>query len=326
MKRADLKIVIVGRNGQLAWELRQVLAPLGLISTVGRPDLDLTDPDSMRKGVRQLQPDVLINASAYTAVDQAESEPEVAMKANAEAPGVLAEEAKRAGALFITYSSDYVFDGEKPGAYLESDEPNPLNVYGTSKLAGDRAVEAVEGAYLIFRTSWVYGSRGKNFLNTILKLALEREELRIVADQVGAPTWSREIGRATSKVIAQLAGIPSLSSQERLAEKLADRRGIYNVTAGESVSWSGFANAIVEEARKYQTGKNRMARIVPIPATQYPLPARRPHNSKLSNEKLRQTFGVTLPSWRESLGQLMREMAQQEREIVCDVRRSATRI
>ena len=326
MKRSDLKIAIVGRNGQVAWELRQVLAPLGPISSTGRPELDLTDPDSLRKGVRRLQPDVLINAAAYTAVDQAESEPDLAMKINADASGVLAEEAKRAGALFITYSSDYVFDGEKPGVYLESDKPNPLNVYGASKLAGDRAVEAVEGAYLIFRTSWVYGLRGKNFLNTILKLASEREELRIVADQVGAPTWSREIARATSRVIEQLVAEPSLAGGERVAEKLAERRGIYNMTAGESVSWSGFAQAITEEAGKQMMKGKTLARIMPIPATQYPLPARRPYNSKLSNEKLRQTFGVCLPMWRESLGRVMREMAQEQREIVAGVRPSATRI
>lgn len=184
----------------------------------------------------------------------------------------------------------------------------------------------MDGAYLIFRTSWVYGLRGKNFLNTILKLASEREELRIVADQVGAPTWSREIARATSQVTEQLAAEPSLAGGEGVAARLADRRGIYNMTAGESVSWSGFATAIVEEARKYQTGENRLARIVPIPATQYPLPARRPLNSKLSNEKLRQTFGVTLPSWRESLGRVMREMAQEQHEIVSGVKRLATRI
>jgi len=317
MSGPDLQIVIVGRNGQLAWELRQELASLGAVCCVGRPEIDLTDLNSVRTGIGRLQPDVLINAAAYTAVDQAESEPEAAMKANAEAPRVLAEEAKKLGALFITYSSDYVFDGTKATPYMESDKPNPLNVYGASKLAGDRAVEAVGGAYLILRTSWVYGARGKNFLSTILKLASEREELRIVDDQVGAPTWSREIARATGQIIAHLAVETCLSGGERLAEQLGERRGIYNLTAGGSVSWCGFAMAIVEEAGKEGMSQGRLARIVPIPASQYPTPARRPHNSRLSNEKLRQLFGVSLPSWRESLACVMGEIVEQ-REAMCD--------
>jgi dTDP-4-dehydrorhamnose reductase len=311
MKRPDLKIGIVGRNGQVARELREVLASLGSIACVGRPELDLNDLDSVRAGVRRLRPDVLVNAAAYTAVDQAESEPTAAMKANAEGPGVLAEEAMGLGALFVNYSSDYVFDGEKKSPYTESDVPNPINVYGGTKLAGDRAVEAVGGAYLIFRTSWVYGSRGKNFLNTILKLALERAELGIVDDQVGAPTWSRDIACATGQIIAHLAAEPDLPGRESLAEKLGDRRGIYNMTAGESVSWYGFATAIVEEAEKRRSSQNRFGRIVPILTSQYPLPARRPKNSRLANEKLLKTFGVSLPSWRESLACVMREMAGQ---------------
>jgi dTDP-4-dehydrorhamnose reductase len=310
MKRPDLKIGIVGRNGQVAWELREVLASLGSISCVGRPELDLNDLDSVRAGVRRLHPDVLVNAAAYTAVDQAESEPDVAMKANVEAPRVLAEEAKRVGALLINYSSDYVFDGEKTDPYLEADEPNPLNVYGGTKLAGDRAVEVVDGAYLILRTSWIYGLRGKNFLNTILKLAAEREELGIVDDQVGAPTWSRDIARATGQIIAHLAAEPDLPGRESLAEKLGDRRGIYNMTAGESVSWYGFATAIVEEAEKRRSSQHRLARIVPILTSQYPLPARRPKNSRLANEKLQQTFGVSLPSWRKSLAAVVEEIAE----------------
>jgi dTDP-4-dehydrorhamnose reductase len=311
MKLPELKIVIVGRSGQVAWELRRALASLGLVSCVGRPEFDLADLDSVRAGLRQVQPDVIVNAAAYTAVDQAESEPEVTMQVNADAPRVLAEEAKRLCALFITYSSDYVFDGAKAGPYTESDLPNPLSVYGASKLAGDRAVESVGGAHLIFRTSWVYGSRGKNFLNTILKLAAERGELKLVDDQVGAPTWSREIARATAEIIAHLAGETSLPGSGRMADVLGERRGIYNMTAGGSVSWCGFATAIVEELSKQRTRQSGLARVVPIPASQYPTPARRPQNSRLSNEKLRQTFGVALPSWRESLACVMGEMAGQ---------------
>jgi dTDP-4-dehydrorhamnose reductase len=312
MNRPELKIVIVGQNGQVAWELRQELAALGSVICVGRPEFDLTDAQSVRTGVQRLRPDVLINAAAYTAVDQAESEPDVAMKANAEAPRVLAEEAKRLGALFITYSSDYVFDGEKPSPYVESDTANPLNAYGASKLAGDRAVEAVGGASLIFRTSWVYGLRGKNFLNTIMKLAAEREELKIVDDQIGAPTWSREIARATGQVIAVLA---AERAGGRLAHALGERRGIYNMTAGESVSWYGFASAIVEETARHRESQSAVARIVPIPASQYPTPARRPRNSRLSNEKIRQAFGVALPSWRNSLISVMEELAAKCEEV-----------
>ena len=178
MNRADLKIVIVGRNGQLAWEAKQRFQGLGQIICVGRPEFDLADIDSVRSGIRKITPTVLVNAAAYTAVDQAESEPDAAMKINSETPSVMAEEAKRMGALFITYSTDYVFDGKSASAYQEIDATAPLNVYGASKLRGEQAVEAVGGNYLIFRTSWVYGARGRNFLNTILKLAAERPELR----------------------------------------------------------------------------------------------------------------------------------------------------
>jgi dTDP-4-dehydrorhamnose reductase len=310
MKRPELKIMIVGRNGQVAWELREALASLGSVSCVGRPEFDLTDTEGLRNGVRELRPDVLVNAAAYTAVDQAESEPTAAMKANAEAPAVLAEEAKELGALFVSYSSDYVFDGEKKSPYTECDVPNPINVYGATKLAGDRAVEAVGGAYLIFRTSWVYGSRGKNFLNTIMKLAAEREELRIVDDQIGAPTWSREIARATTEVIKQLTAETPMHGSERVSEVLGARRGIYNMTANGSVSWFGFATAIVEELSKKRKRQGGLAKVVPIPASQYPTLARRPQNSKLSNDKLKTVFGVSLPCWQESTVNVVGELCR----------------
>ena len=205
MNRADLKIVIVGRNGQLAWEANQRFQGLGEIICMGRPELDLLDINGVREEIRRIKPTVIVNAAAYTAVDQAESEPEAARKINSEAPAAMAEEAKRLGALFITYSTDYVFDGKSATPYRESDPTAPLNVYGASKLPGEQAVEAVGGNYLIFRTSWVYGSRGKNFLKTILRLAAEQPELKIVDDQVGAPTWSRDLADATRKIVEQLA-------------------------------------------------------------------------------------------------------------------------
>jgi dTDP-4-dehydrorhamnose reductase len=307
MNQADLKIVIVGRNGQLAWEANQQFQGLGQIVCVGRPQLDLLDIENVRAEIRRIKPSVLINAAAYTAVDQAESERQAAMKVNSEAPAVMAEEAKRLGALFITYSTDYVFDGKSASPYSETDPTAPLNVYGASKLSGEMAVEAVGGSYLIFRTSWVYGARGKNFLKTIARLAPERPELRIVDDQVGAPTWSRDLADATKKIIEQLM---DQSGSERLpvGESLGERRGIYHMTAAGSVSWCGFAAAIVEEMGKRNLSKGNLAKVVPISTREYPTPAARPQNSRLCNEKLKNTFGVMLPQWRASLIAVMDEL------------------
>jgi dTDP-4-dehydrorhamnose reductase len=307
MNQADLKIVIVGRNGQLAWEANQRFQGLGEVVCIGRPELDLLDIDRVRAEIRRTKPSVLVNTAAYTAVDQAESEPEAAMKINSEAPAAMAEEMKRLGGLFITYSTDYVFDGKSDFAYRETDPTAPLNVYGSSKLSGEKAIEAVGGSYLIFRTSWVYGARGKNFLKTILKLAAERTELRIVDDQVGAPTWSRDLADATRKIIEQLAA-QSSSARISLGEALGDRRGIYHMTAAGSVSWCGFATAILDEMGKRGLSKVGLAKVVPIPASEYPTPAVRPQNSRLCNDKLTHTFGVTLPQWRTSLTAVMDEL------------------
>jgi dTDP-4-dehydrorhamnose reductase len=303
----DLKTVIVGRSGQLAWELNQAFSQFCPTSSAGRPELDLSDFDSIRSTIRALRPSVLINAAAYTAVDLAESEPEAANRINADAQAVMAEEAKRLGALFISYSTDYVFDGQKNSPYQETDEPAPLNVYGASKLAGERAVQAAGGAYLMLRTSWVYGARGKNFLNTILRLSTERPELRIVDDQIGAPTWSRELAIATKQMILQLAEEAAASSRP-IEEVLGGRRGIYHTTAGGSVSWYGFASAILEERIKQSVDARILAKVTPITSNEYPTPARRPRNSRLSNEKLQKVFGIMLPHWRESLCGVMSEV------------------
>jgi dTDP-4-dehydrorhamnose reductase len=308
MSNPDLKTVIVGRNGQLAWELKTVFSPSYPVISTGRPELDLSDLDSVRSTVRALRPSVLINAAAYTAVDQAESEPEAANRINADAPAVMAEEAKKLGALFISYSTDYVFNGEKGSPYQETDEPAPLNVYGVSKLAGERAVQVVGGSYLVLRTSWVYAARGKNFLNTILRLAAERPELRIVDDQIGAPTWSRELAIATKQMVLQLAE-EAKASACAIREVLGERRGIYHATAGGSVSWCGFANAILEERMKQGVDPCTLAKVTPITSNEYPSPARRPHNSRLSNEKLQRVFGIMLPRWRESLCAVLGEIA-----------------
>jgi dTDP-4-dehydrorhamnose reductase len=304
---ADLKIVIVGRNGQLAWEANRQFQGLGEIICVGRPELDLMDIEKVRAEIRRIKPSVLVNAAAYTAVDQAESEPEAAMKINSEAPAAMAEEAKRLSALFITYSTDYVFDGKKASPYDEADPTAPLNVYGASKLSGERSVESVGGSYLIFRTSWVYGARGKNFLKTILKLAAERPELKIVDDQIGAATWSRDLADATRKIIEQLRE-QSASQRLPVGEALGDRRGIYHMTAPGSVSWCGFAAAIIEEMGKRNSSKGNLAKVEPITTREYPAPAARPQNSRLCNQKLEKAFGVTLPPWRASLGRVMDEL------------------
>jgi dTDP-4-dehydrorhamnose reductase len=246
-----------------------------------------------------------VNAAAYTAVDKAEDEPELAMQINATAPAVMAEEAKRTGALFVSYSTDYVFDGTKPSAYAEDDQPNPLSVYGRTKLTGDNAVRDVGGAYLIFRTSWVYGARGKNFLLTMMKLVAEREELKVVDDQVGAPTWSRSLAEATAQAIAQCLG-PARKGSNSTAELFAGVRGIYNMTSAGNTSWCGFTNAIVEQLRS--SGESQVARVLPITSAEYPVRATRPRNSILDNSKLQRTFGLQLPAWDTALELVMDEL------------------
>lgn len=288
-----MKILLTGKNGQVGWELQRTLAPLGEVVAVDRQTLDLGDPDSIRSVIREVRPGLIVNPAAYTAVDKAESEPELAMAVNGVAPGVMAEEAKKLGAAMIHYSTDYIFDGCKTSPYTENDIPNPINVYGKTKLAGEQAIQAAGIPHLILRTSWVYGARGKNFLLTILRLAKERDELKIVDDQIGVPTWSRMIAEASAQIIAQTY---SPMSNHSLA--IADVSGIYNLTAEGRTSWCGFTQAILENA---QLG----TRVSPIPTTAYPLPAPRPLNSILSNDKLAETFGIKLPSWQDSLALCM---------------------
>jgi dTDP-4-dehydrorhamnose reductase len=280
-----VKILLTGRNGQLGWELARALAPLGELAAYDRTMLDLAKPDQIAAAVRSVKPDIIVNAAAYTAVDKAESEPDAAFAVNAVAPGLLAEGAKRAGALLIHYSTDYVFDGAKEMPYVEEDPPNPLNVYGRSKLAGEQAIGSIGGQYLILRTSWVYAARGRNFLLTIRRLLKEKDELRVVSDQIGAPTSAGALANATAELLRQ-----------RTPTALDDALGTYHVTAAGHTSWHGFA---VEIARL--EGAPREIRLVPVPSSEYPLPARRPKNSRLSNEKLFRRFGVALPSWQACL-------------------------
>ncbi len=288
------KILILGQQGQVAWELQRTLASLGQITVLGSQSLDLANPDAIRAQVRSIQPNMIVNAAAYTAVDKAESESDLCMSINAIAPGILAELARESQALLVHYSTDYVFDGTKNSPYLETDPTNPLSVYGASKLAGEQAIIQADCAHLIFRTTWVYGDRGKNFLLTILRLAAEKPELKIVADQIGSPTWSRAIAEATAQVIAQCR-------RDR-----ASIKGLYNLSAAGTTSWHVFANEIVDRARSINPELElAIEQILPIPATDYPTPAQRPANSVLDNSKILADFGVQLPDWTVSLEQCM---------------------
>lgn len=287
-------ILLTGKNGQVGWELRRTLAPLGKIVALDAAELDLASPAAVREAVRSIRPDIIVNPAAYTAVDKAESEPALAQAVNGDAPGVLAQEARALGALMVHYSTDYVFDGEKQAAYVESDVPNPQSIYGKTKLAGEEAVRAAAGRHLIFRTSWVYGSRGHNFMLTMLRFARERKELRVVDDQIGAPTWCRSLAEMTAQILAMLHR-PGVDPEEV--------GGLYHMTASGNVSWHGFAAEILR-----QSGIDPLPRLLAIPSSEYPLPARRPMNSVLSNEKLARTFGLGAGDWREDLLLCMQEL------------------
>lgn len=292
------RVLLAGRDGQLGWELQRTLAPLGELVALDRAGMDLSDPDSIHRAIADARPAVIVNAAAYTAVDKAESEPAAAMQVNGVAPGIIAEEAARSGALVVHYSTDYVFDGRRDTPYREDDPPSPLNVYGRTKLAGEEAVRAAGAPYLIFRTSWVYSARGSNFLRTMLKLAGERSELRIVDDQVGAPTWARSVAELTARALGANGAGPG---------RARELSGIYHLTAGGAVSWCGFAKAIFAHARA-RLADFRVPAVVPIPTSQYPLPARRPANSRLDNSKLSSAFGLTPPAWEVMLEQCMDEV------------------
>ncbi len=299
-------ILLIGKTGQVGTELLPLLPSLGKLVALSRQQVDLTQPDDLRRTVRDLAPRVIVNAAAYTAVDRAETEESIARAVNATAPAVLAEEAKKIGAVLVHYSTDYVFDGQKSTPYNENDPANPINAYGRTKWQGEQAIRDSGADHLIFRTAWVYATHGRNFLLTILRLATERDELRVVRDQIGAPTWSREIAAATGKILTRL-----LASGD-LPNDLPKLTGIYHMTAAGSASWHDFASAILEEysaapnpkrwTRAATTGKPIIARsIAPIETSQFPTPARRPAYSILSNSKLSETFGIQLPDWRAAL-------------------------
>ena len=283
-----MKVLITGANGQVGWELQRALAPLGEVVALGHAQLDLANADAIRQVLRHAAPDLIVNAAAYTAVDRAEQEQDLAQAINGIAPGILAEEAQRLNAALVHYSTDYVFDGSKGAPYEEIDATNPQSVYGASKLAGEKAIAAVNCAHLILRTSWVYGARGKNFLLTMQRLAGERDELRVVDDQIGAPTWSRMLAEATALMLGQCL------HKDSVTDRLRDKGGLFHLSAGGQTSWFGFAGAIVQtlEAPPCMT---------PIATSEYPLPAARPAYSVLANDKVARHFGVVLPDWRQSL-------------------------
>ncbi len=289
-------VLVTGKQGQVGWELRRALQPLGRILAIDQHDVNFADPAALRDCLEAHCPDVIVNAAAYTAVDKAESEAALAQAVNAAAPGVLAGYAAGRGALLIHYSTDYVFDGAKAAPYVESDPANPLGVYGRSKRAGEEAVQASGADHLIFRTSWVYSARGANFLRTVLRLAAEREELRIVADQVGAPTWARFLAEATA-----------LALRQALAERRSGgfESGLFHLTCAGETSWHGFASAIV-------AGRSglRVKTVTPIATADYPTPAKRPANSRLDTEKFRTRFGLALPDWRDCLPLCLEELPQ----------------
>jgi dTDP-4-dehydrorhamnose reductase len=285
------RILIVGSNGQVGRELQRSFAGIGELLCYDLHNVNIADEQQVRSMIRDTQPDLILNAAAYTAVDRAESEPEIAMAINATAPRVLAEEAKQRNVLLVHYSTDYIFDGTKREPWVESDSPNPLNVYGVTKLAGEQAVEQVGGKYLIFRTSWVYGPHGNNFLFSMLRLARERDQLSIVDDQVGAPTTSIELADATRSAVERV-----LSGQCGAEEQWA---GLYHMTCAGSTSWFGFAREIFARTAAITHGK--VPALTPIATPDYPTPAKRPLYSVLSNAKLKETFGIELPRWQSAL-------------------------
>ncbi len=293
-----MRLLVTGARGQVGWELSRNLISLGDVVALDRHGCDLSQPELLPNLIRNIKPDVIVNAAAYTAVDRAEQEEQLATTVNGTAVGVLAHESRKAGILLVHYSTDYVFDGTKQAPYTEEDVPHPINAYGRSKLAGETAMRQAGDAYVILRSSWIYAGRGHNFVRTILRLADERDELRIVDDQIGAPTWARDIADATALIV-------SAARQEQAAGDFAS--GIFNLTASGATSWHGFAKAILDDAMRHGL-LQRVPHFKPVSSEEYPTPAARPKNSLLSSERMSRRFGVRLPDWRQRLSGCIEEM------------------
>ncbi len=298
-----MKILLLGRNGQVGWELQRSLAPLGELIALDRnstPCGDLSNLDALAETVRSIKPDIIVNAAAHTAVDKAESEPELARTLNALAPAVLAEEAKRADAWLIHYSTDYVFDGSGDQPWLETDATAPLSVYGATKLEGEQLIQQSGCKHLIFRTSWVYGARGGNFAKTMLRLAQERDSLNVINDQIGAPTGADLLSDVTAHAI-------------RTAQQHADVSGLYHLVAGGETSWHGYASFVLDLVRCAEVQlKVAPDGVKPVPSCAFPTPAKRPHNSRMNTTKLQQTFNLHLPNWQEGVVRMLSEVLQRD--------------
>jgi dTDP-4-dehydrorhamnose reductase len=295
-----MKTLLLGKDGQVGWELQRALAPLGELVAFGSQTLDIADSTALRTAVRKTSPDVIVNAAAYTAVDKAETETEQARRVNTDAVAVLAEEASRTSAWLVHYSTDYVFDGTKPSPYVEEDPTRPLSVYGSTKLEGEEAIRKRHARHLIFRTSWVYGVRGTNFPKTMLRLAKEREALRVVADQHGAPTSAELIADVTALTLYRLV------FQAQAANSYA---GTYHLAASGETTWCEYARYVLRLAIESGAAlKCQPGNVEPIPAEAYPAPAARPKNSRLDAAKLRRTFGISLPDWRYHVTRMVNEL------------------
>lgn len=298
-----MKILLLGKNGQVGWELQRSLAPLGEVIALDRNSLpcgDLTKLDALAETVRSIKPDIIVNAAAHTAVDKAESEPELARTLNALAPAVLATEAKRANAWLVHYSTDYVFDGTGDKPWLETDATAPLNVYGATKLEGEQLIQQAGCKHLIFRTSWVYGARGGNFAKTMLRLAQERDSLSVINDQIGAPTGADLLADVTAHAI-------------RVAQQHAEVSGLHHLVAGGETSWHGYASFLIELARRAGIQiKVAPEAIKPVPTSAFPTPAKRPHNSRMNAKKLQQTFDLHLPDWQAGVVRMLSEVLQRD--------------
>ncbi len=287
-------ILIIGKNGQVGQALPSALAHLGTVTVLDRQALDLTDEHALRQTIRSYQPQIIVNAAAFTAVDRAEDRPDLAYQINATAPAIMAQMAQESDALLVHYSTDYVFDGDKSTPYVETDQPNPLNIYGLSKYAGELAIQNSGATHYILRTSWVYADQGSNFLNTIRRLASERPELRIVNDQLGAPTWAQAIAEMTASLLT--------ADQQ---EPRPERRGLYHFSASGAVTWHGFAQAILA-ATTLPSGRS-LPTLTPITTAEYPLPAMRPMNSRLDTSRLLQQFGIQPEPWDAMLKRCLRQ-------------------
>ena len=301
-----MKILLLGRDGQVGWELQRSLAPLGELVALGRDATgnpnglcgDLTQLDALAQTVRTVRPDVIVNAAAHTAVDQAESEPDLARTLNAEAPGVLADEAQALGAWLVHYSTDYVFNGSGTQPWKEGDATGPLSVYGCTKLEGEQAVQQHCQHHLIFRTSWVYAARGSNFARTMLRLAQTRETLQVIDDQLGAPTGAELVADVTAHAIRQA-----------VAARASDLSGIYHLVASGCTSWYEYAKYVINIMDTAQPAIKKVAKeIKPVPTTAFPTPAKRPHNSRLDTTKLQTTFGLVLPAWQTGITRMLNEI------------------